>query len=113
MQGIPLLVAASMNALAMCVFSNAYCGTQEMKHTEGRTQRYEEVPQKLAQAVQLWHRDDPKLVFVLSLGDIIDGRETQVHSPCVHTLHTSSKGYKLAKLSIQMFRPRLMKTSNI
>ena len=49
-----------------------------MSHTEGRTQRYEEVPQKLAQAVQIWHRDDPKLSFVLSLGDIIDGRATQV-----------------------------------
>ena len=51
---------------------------QGIGHTEGRTQRYEEVPQKLMQAVQIWHRDDPKLEFVLSLGDIIDGRSTQV-----------------------------------
>ncbi|DBA97345.1 hypothetical protein WJX77_003255 [Trebouxia sp. C0004] len=49
-------------------------------HTEGRVQRYEEVPQKLAQAVQIWHRDAPKLGFVLSLGDIIDGRLTQAET---------------------------------
>ena len=30
------------------------------------------------QAVQIWHKDDPKLEFVLSLGDIVDGRDTQV-----------------------------------
>ncbi|KAA6427520.1 MAG: hypothetical protein FRX49_02183 [Trebouxia sp. A1-2] len=49
-------------------------------HTEGRAQRYEEVPQKLMQAVQIWHRDAPKLEFVLSLGDIIDGRSTQAET---------------------------------
>ena len=60
---------------------------QAIGHTEGRTQRYEEVPQKLTQAVQIWHRDDPKLEFVLSLGDIIDGRPTQVSClSCVLTL---------------------------
>jgi len=32
------------------------------------------------QAVQIWHRDAPKLDFVLSLGDIIDGRSTQVRT---------------------------------
>ena len=53
---------------------------QGIGHTEGRAQRYEEVPQKLMQAVQIWHRDAPKLGFVLSLGDIIDGRSTQVRT---------------------------------
>ncbi len=53
---------------------------QGIGHTEGRAQRYEEVPQKLMQAVQIWHRDAPKLTFVLSLGDIIDGRSTQVRT---------------------------------
>ncbi len=53
---------------------------QDIGHTEGRAQRYEEVPQKLMQAVQIWHRDVPKLGFVLSLGDIIDGRGTQVRT---------------------------------
>ncbi len=53
---------------------------QGIGHTEGRSQRYEEVPQKLMQAVQIWHRDAPKLGFVLSLGDIIDGRSTQVRT---------------------------------
>lgn len=52
--------------------------TQDTGRTEGRVQRYEEVPQKLEQAVQLWHNNMPKLEFVLSLGDIIDGRDSQV-----------------------------------
>ena len=51
---------------------------QENGGTEGRVQRYGDVPQRLAQAVQCWHRDFPKLYFVLSLGDIIDGRDSQV-----------------------------------
>lgn len=51
---------------------------QDAGHTEGRVQRYREVPQKLSQAVQCWHKDFPKLDFVLSLGDIIDGRDSQV-----------------------------------
>lgn len=58
-----------------------YLNLQETGGTEGRVQRYEEVPQKLAQAVQDWHRDSPKLNFVLSLGDIIDGRDSQVCYP--------------------------------
>lgn len=62
-----------------CSVSVGYA-VQGIGHTEGRAQRYEEVPQKLMQAVQIWHRDAPKLEFVLSLGDIIDGRSTQVRA---------------------------------
>ncbi len=68
---------------------------QGIGHTEGRAQRYEEVPQKLMQAVQIWHRDDPKLGFVLSLGDIIDGGSTQVRTGrCVVRDTCVSRGTK-------------------
>ncbi|KAL3149220.1 hypothetical protein ABBQ32_002045 [Trebouxia sp. C0010 RCD-2024] len=53
---------------------------KETGGTEGRVQRYEEVPQKLAQAVKVWRKTMPKLEFVLSLGDIIDGRDLQVET---------------------------------
>ena len=107
------VLAASVNAVNMFMFGNGCCATQGISHTEGRSQRYEEVPQKLAQAVHNWHRDEPKLQFVLSLGDIIDGRETQVQGPRAYHCTTSSEGCRLAKLSIQIFRLRLMKTSLI
>lgn len=47
-------------------------------HTEGRCQRYGEVPVKLSDAVSSWQHNEPALKFVLSLGDLVDGRPTQV-----------------------------------
>ena len=51
---------------------------KENKHSEGRCQRYGEVPSKLSEAVKGWQRSQQSLAFVLSLGDLIDGMPTQV-----------------------------------
>lgn len=48
------------------------------KHSEGRCQRYREVPSKLTEAVDHWQKSPCDLEFVLSLGDIIDGMPTLV-----------------------------------
>ena len=47
-------------------------------HTEGRCQRYGEVPAKLSDAVNNWQYHEPPLNFILSLGDLVDGRPIQV-----------------------------------
>lgn len=80
MQGAVFQKAVRTGLTVGCIHATAHIVLilQETGGAEGRVQRYEEVPQKLAQAVQCWHRDSPKLNFVLSLGDIIDGRDSPV-----------------------------------
>lgn len=58
---------------------------KDNKHSEGRCQRYQEVPFKLSQAVKSWQISHIILEFVLSLGDLIDGMPSQV----VHGLRSS------------------------
>ena len=77
--------------------------SKEDTYTEGRCQRYGEVPAKLFDAVSSWQHNEPPLKFVLSLGDLVDGRPTQVSRLLLDT------NKNLAQTTCLLCRQRLIK----
>ncbi|CAK9194490.1 unnamed protein product [Sphagnum troendelagicum] len=58
------------------VIADVQYGDKDDNHSEGRVQRYREAPQKLDKAVETFNASKSSLLFVLTLGDIIDGNDT-------------------------------------
>ncbi|CAI5460397.1 unnamed protein product [Closterium sp. Yama58-4] len=54
-----------------------YADKDTRTSSDGRQQRYREAPGKLAAAVAAFNEAQPPLSAVVTLGDIVDGRDTE------------------------------------